>query len=176
MTTRPTARAGQISHILIDLKRNIERGRIQPLLVMGIVPLCSAQYERLFGTTRLPGPIADELCHYGGVESDYCVCCRDGRWFKIPLTSPQGRMYTPAEMEVQFQSVWEEEEGQGGGAELGERLLPALTALKRDEWAEARQTHFAEGINKVSLEIIEKVVLESLLRSLLLFGCRQHLS
>ena len=37
------------------LKKDIEKERLKPLVVMDLVPLCSAQYERLFGTTRIPG-------------------------------------------------------------------------------------------------------------------------
>ena len=34
---------------------DIERERLKPLVVLDLVPLCSAQYERVFGTTRIPG-------------------------------------------------------------------------------------------------------------------------
>lgn len=154
LTTNPVARAGHVSHILMRLKRDIERARIKPLLVMGMVPLCSAQYNRLFGTTRIPGVNVDSLQHYSGAESDYCVCCRDGKWFKVSLTSPLGKVYSPVEMERQFQMIWEDE-GEGPGP--GVKGLPALTSIGRTEWAEARNKYFDEGVNKTSMEIIEKV-------------------
>ena len=154
LTTDPVARAGQICYILTRLKRDIQRGRIKPLLVMGMVPLCSAQYSRLFGTTRIPGINVDTLQHIGGAESDYCVCCRDGRWFKVLLASPQGRIYSPAEMEHQFQMIWDIEGEEPGP---GVKALPALTAIGRTEWAEARTKYFMEGVNRVSMETIEKV-------------------
>ena len=46
------------------------------------------------------------------------------------------------------------EEGEAGP---GEGMLSALTALGRDEWAEAREMYFQEGVNRVSMEAIEKV-------------------
>lgn len=157
LTTIPVARAGQTSHIVMQLKRSIEQGQLKPLLVMGFVPLCSAQYTRLFGTTRIPGVGADQLLHVSGAESDYCVCYHEGRWFKVPLATPQGRIYSPAEMEHLFQAVWERGRAEGQGVGPGEDLIPALTTLGRDEWAEAREMYFSEGVNKISMETLERV-------------------
>ena len=41
----------------------------------------------------------------------------------------------------------------------GEEHLAALTAGDRLPWAKARQTYFCKGINKASLDAIEKVML-----------------
>ena len=153
LSTSPTARAGMITHIMTRLKREVERERIKPLLVMGMIPLCSSQYRRMFGTTRIPGVGSDKLNHIPGSESDYCVCCRGGRWFKVPLTRPSGRLYSAPELEVIFESIWREE----GEVRAGEENIPALTALGREEWALARQEFFMDGVNKVSLETLEKV-------------------
>ena len=143
-----------MAHILIKFKRDIERGIVSPLPIMGIVPLCSSQYHRLFGTTRRPGKVEDTLLHYDGAESDYCVCCCGGRWFKVSITSPGGRVYTPAEMERLFELVVGCKDEVGPG----EEYLPALTTLKRNEWAEVREVYFVGGVNQVSMEIIEKVI------------------
>lgn len=156
LTTNALARAGQLTHIFMRLKREIERGQIKPLLIMDIVPLCSAQYERMFGTTRVAGLEADRLVHYSGAESDHCVCYRKGKWFKVPLASPGGKLYSSVEMEHQFQLVQEAGES-GEKAGEGEISLPALTALGRTEWAEARLQYFEEGVNKASITVIEKV-------------------
>ena len=154
VTTNPAARAAMISYSMIKIKRDIERGKLKPLLVMGLIPLCSAQYERVFGTTRIPGEATDKLVHYKGAESDYFVCYRRGRWFKVPLTSPRGKIYSSAELEHQMQYVLDYEDGMVGP---GEEHLAALTTLNRTEWAKARQTYFMDGVNRVSMEIIEKV-------------------
>ena len=154
LTNLPVARAGLLCHILMRLKRDIARGHIKPLLVMGMVPLCSVQYHKLFGTTRIPGVTVDSLRNYSGAESDYCVFCRYGKWFKIPLATPLGKIYSPAEIEHMFQMIWDED---GEEAEPGVEALPALTAIGRTEWAEARNKYFQEGVNRTSMEIIEKV-------------------
>lgn len=38
----------------------------------------------------------------------------------------------------------------------GEEHLAALTAGERTTWAEARETHFSTGVNRSSLEAIER--------------------
>ena len=35
-------------------QRDLDRERLPPLLLQGVVPLCMAQYPRTFGTTRIP--------------------------------------------------------------------------------------------------------------------------
>ena len=50
-----TARAGLACYTLMQLKKDIETERLKPLVIMDLIPLCSAQYDRLFGTTRIPG-------------------------------------------------------------------------------------------------------------------------
>ncbi len=154
LSTNPVARAAMLSHIMMKLKKEIENETVKPLLVMGMIPLCSAQYRRMFGTTRIPGLGADRISHVPGSESNYCVCSRNGKWFKVPLTTPFGRRYSTAELEVKFEAVWREEEEE---VKAGERDLPALTALGREEWALAREEFFQEGVNKVAMETIEKV-------------------
>lgn len=155
LTTNQVARAGMLAHILMKLKYEVEHETIKPLLVMGMIPLCSDQYRRLFGTTRIPGLVADTLSHVPGSKSNYCACCLDGRWFKVPLTTPLGRRYSAAELEVRFELLWQEE---GREVREGEKDLPALTALGREEWAGAREEFFMDGVNKISLETIEKVL------------------
>ena len=55
LTSIQAARAGMVVHTSMRLRREIESGYLKPLIIMGLIPLCSAQYERLFGTTRIPG-------------------------------------------------------------------------------------------------------------------------
>ncbi len=55
LTTNPAARGGVLCHSTMLLKRDIENGHLKPLIIRGLIPLCSIQYERLFGTTRIPG-------------------------------------------------------------------------------------------------------------------------
>ena len=154
------ARAGFIAHAFTKLKRDIYRKRLTPLVVMGILPLCSAQYKRLYGTIRRPGHPCDQILHVAGPESDYCVCLRAGRWYKVPLASPHGRIYSPGEMEFLFGLVQrdvETEIREGEKVGPGEADLAALTSLGREEWAAVFEEHFTSGVNQVSMTTIEQV-------------------
>ena len=49
-----------VVHTSMRLRREIASGQLKPLIIMDLVPLCSWQYMRLFGTTRIPGQEAGE--------------------------------------------------------------------------------------------------------------------
>ncbi|KAB1273315.1 Carnitine O-palmitoyltransferase 1; brain isoform [Camelus dromedarius] len=49
------ARAGNAVHALLLYRHRLNRQEILPTLLMGMRPLCSAQYEKIFNTTRIPG-------------------------------------------------------------------------------------------------------------------------
>ena len=53
----------------------------------------------------------------------------------------------------QFQAICDDSDG----VSAGEEHLAALTAWDRKSWAETRDTYFSSGVNKESLDIIEKV-------------------
>ncbi|KAG8522551.1 Carnitine O-palmitoyltransferase 1, liver isoform, partial [Galemys pyrenaicus] len=50
------ARAGNAIHAILLYRRKLDREEIKPILLLGsTVPLCSAQWERTFNTSRVPG-------------------------------------------------------------------------------------------------------------------------
>jgi hypothetical protein len=53
----------------------------------------------------------------------------------------------------QFQKILDD----SSAANDGEKYLAALTAGERVPWAQARKKYFAKGLNKSSLDAIEKV-------------------
>uniref|UniRef100_A0A8C1G464 Carnitine O-palmitoyltransferase 1, muscle isoform n=1 Tax=Cyprinus carpio TaxID=7962 RepID=A0A8C1G464_CYPCA len=54
-THRQASRAANVVHAMLQYRRKLERGELTPLRALGIVPMCSFQYERMFNTTRIPG-------------------------------------------------------------------------------------------------------------------------
>ena len=46
------------------MKQMIDREEVEPLLIRNTIPICMAQYERAFSTTRVPGLEQDMLVHY----------------------------------------------------------------------------------------------------------------
>ncbi|KAK7891731.1 hypothetical protein WMY93_023694 [Mugilogobius chulae] len=55
-TSIQAARAGNAIHAIMLYRRKLDRAQIKPIyLLANKVPLCSAQWERMFNTTRTPG-------------------------------------------------------------------------------------------------------------------------
>ncbi|XP_014600783.1 PREDICTED: carnitine O-palmitoyltransferase 1, liver isoform isoform X3 [Polistes canadensis] len=148
-TTNQAARAASTIHFCLQYRRLIERQQLEPILLQGIIPLCSWQYERLFNTTRIPGIETDKIIHYQ--DSKHIVVYHKGKYFKV-LIYYKNRILLPCEIELQIQQILKDK---SEPAESEEKLA-ALTAGERKPWAEARNEHFSKGVNKISLDIIEK--------------------
>ncbi|XP_003737934.1 carnitine O-palmitoyltransferase 1, liver isoform [Galendromus occidentalis] len=147
VTTNQAARAGNLTHAALIFRRAIDVQLLQPIMLAGIVPLCSHQYERMFNTTRVPGFETDKLEHL--VDSEHICVMHRGRFFKV-LTHHHARLLTPGELQVQFERIL-----QDTGETEGEQCLGALTAGDRRTWAEVRANCFRLGLNRLSLDLIE---------------------
>ncbi|KAM9301572.1 carnitine O-palmitoyltransferase 1, liver isoform [Gastrophryne carolinensis] len=149
-TNIQAARAGNAIHALLLYRRKLDREEIKPILLMGCtVPLCSAQWERMFNTSRIPGEETDTLQHIK--DSKHIVVFHKGRYFKVWMYH-DGRLLKPREIEQQMQKILEDK----SEPQPGEEKLAALTAGDRVPWANARKTYFANGKNKQSLDAVEK--------------------
>uniref|UniRef100_A0A672PET6 Carnitine O-palmitoyltransferase 1, muscle isoform n=1 Tax=Sinocyclocheilus grahami TaxID=75366 RepID=A0A672PET6_SINGR len=125
-THRQAARAGNVVHAMLQYRRKLERGELTPLSALGIVPMCSFQYERMFNTTRIP----DFVQHLK--DRKHLVVYHRGRFFKVWLYYG-GRHLWPSELELQFQRILDDK----SEPQPGEIKLPAT------------------GVNQASLEAIE---------------------
>uniref|UniRef100_A0AAX7U5C6 carnitine O-palmitoyltransferase n=1 Tax=Astatotilapia calliptera TaxID=8154 RepID=A0AAX7U5C6_ASTCA len=114
-----------------------------------VIPLCAAQCERIFNTTRIPGEETDTVQHWQ--DSDYIVVYHRGRYFRLRVYQA-GRLLSPREIEFQIQRILDDP----SPPSKGEAKLGALTAGDRVPWAKARTKYFSSGINKRSLDCIEK--------------------
>uniref|UniRef100_A0A2H6N6Z3 carnitine O-palmitoyltransferase n=1 Tax=Micrurus carvalhoi TaxID=3147026 RepID=A0A2H6N6Z3_9SAUR len=149
-TVVQAARAGNAIHAILLYRRKLDRQQIQPILLMGsTVPLCSAQWERMFNTSRIPGNETDTIQHLK--DSKHIAVYHKGRYYKVWLYY-DGRLLKPREIEQQIQWILNDK----SEPQPGEEKLAALTAGDRVPWAKARQTYFARGKNKQSLDAIEK--------------------
>ncbi|XP_051512130.1 carnitine O-palmitoyltransferase 1, liver isoform-like [Myxocyprinus asiaticus] len=147
-THRQAARAGNVVHAMLKYRRKLERGELTPLRALGIVPMCSFQYERMFNTTRIPGIETDFVQHLK--DRKHLVVYHRGRFFKVWLYYG-GRHLWPSELEMQFQRILDDK----SEPQPGELKLAALTAGNRVPWARARVKYFSESVNRASLEAIE---------------------
>uniref|UniRef100_G3UNC8 carnitine O-palmitoyltransferase n=1 Tax=Loxodonta africana TaxID=9785 RepID=G3UNC8_LOXAF len=145
------ARAGNAIHAILLYRRKLDREELKPLCLLGsTIPLCSAQWERLFNTCRIPGEetASDTIQH---LDSKHIVVYHRGRYFKVWLYH-DGRLLKPREIEQQIQKILDDP----SEPQAGEAKLAALTAGERVPWAKCRQTYFARGKNKQSLDAVEK--------------------
>ncbi|XP_033310425.1 carnitine O-palmitoyltransferase 1, liver isoform isoform X1 [Bombus bifarius] len=143
------ARAASVIYSCLQYRRLIERQELEPILIQGLVPLCSWQYERLFNTTRVPGLETDKIVHYQ--DSKHIVVYHKGKYFKV-LIYHKSRILQACEIEIQMQQILDDK----SEPSEGEEKLAALTAGERTAWAIAREEFFSKGVNKASLDLIEK--------------------
>uniref|UniRef100_A0A672G7U8 carnitine O-palmitoyltransferase n=1 Tax=Salarias fasciatus TaxID=181472 RepID=A0A672G7U8_SALFA len=164
-TSIQAARAGNAIHAIMLYRRKLDRAQIKPLMLLHTIPMCSAQYERMFNTTRVPGvdtgrvfPLA--ICerflditsfHSHMNESKHIVVYHKGRFYKVWMFY-DGRLLLPREIEQQMERILADQ----SEPLPGEERLAALTAGDRTPWANARETYFGRGKNKQSLDAIEK--------------------
>ncbi|XP_068415707.1 carnitine O-palmitoyltransferase 1, muscle isoform isoform X1 [Eschrichtius robustus] len=143
------ARLGNIVHAMIKYRHKLDREEIKPVMVLGIVPMCSYQMERMFNTTRIPGKDTDVLQHL--TDSRHVAVYHKGRFFKLWLYEGS-RLLRPRDLEMQFQRILDDP----SPPQPGEEKLAALTAGGRAEWAQVRQAFFGSGKNKAALDAIER--------------------
>ncbi|CAL8260572.1 unnamed protein product [Merluccius merluccius] len=149
-TSVQAARAGNAIHSIMLYRRKLDRAQIKPIyLLANRVPLCSAQWERMFNTTRVPGSETDTLQHMN--ESKHIAVFHRGRFYKVWVFY-DGRLLLPREIEQQMERILNDQSEPAPG----EEFLAALTAGARTPWANARDTYFSRGKNKQSLDAIEK--------------------
>uniref|UniRef100_A0A1A7X2T4 carnitine O-palmitoyltransferase n=1 Tax=Iconisemion striatum TaxID=60296 RepID=A0A1A7X2T4_9TELE len=149
-TSVQAARAGNALHSIMLYRRKLDRAQIKPIyLLANKVPLCSAQWERMFNTSRVPGVETDTLQHMN--ESKHIAVYHKGRFFKVWMFY-DGRLLLPREIEQQMERILADK----SEPSPGEEKLAALTAGERTPWAKAREAHFSRGKNKLSLDAIEK--------------------
>lgn len=75
------ARAGNTIHAFLLYRRMVDREELKPIRLLGsTIPLCSAQWERLFNTSRIPGEETGGSCSPGsplGTSIYLPFCCSE---------------------------------------------------------------------------------------------------
>ncbi|CAL8263916.1 unnamed protein product [Arctogadus glacialis] len=144
------ARAGNTIHACLLYRRKLNREELKPSRIPGsLIPLCAAQCERMFNTSRIPGEETDTVQHWQ--DSEFVAVFHGGRYFRLWVYQA-GRLLSPRELEHQVQRILDDP----AAPAPGEERLGALTAGDRVPWATARKTYFSSGPNKRSLDCIEK--------------------
>ena len=148
VTSNQTARAANMTYLMLQFRSKIAHQELKPIMVQGLVPLCSNQYERMFNTSRVPGVEGDKIVHHE--DADHIVVLFRGCYYKVMICHKE-RMLNANEIQYQLDQIVQK----NGISSKTENRLAALTAWNRTKWAQAREKFFATGINKVSLNDIE---------------------
>ncbi|VDD93929.1 unnamed protein product [Enterobius vermicularis] len=146
-----SARAANLVWIAFQFRRMVERQEITPfsLSPRQKVPFCTIQYERIFNSCRVPGEETDRFCHWD--DARHIAVLYKGCYFRLPVYTGK-RLLCPAELQKAFEAILN---GDFTPAP-GEEDLAALTAGDRTPWAIARRKFFSAGVNKTSLQAIER--------------------
>uniref|UniRef100_A0A8C1GRP3 Carnitine O-palmitoyltransferase 1, liver isoform-like n=1 Tax=Cyprinus carpio TaxID=7962 RepID=A0A8C1GRP3_CYPCA len=88
-TTRPAARAGNSIHAIMMYRRKLDRAQIKPV---SRVPLCSAQWERMFNTSRIPGLETDN--HYQIIFKYHILYLPDCYILIIPWAKARSQFFS----------------------------------------------------------------------------------
>eukprot|EP00123_Amoebidium_parasiticum_P017010 comp23677_c0_seq5/m.40540 comp23677_c0_seq5/g.40540 ORF comp23677_c0_seq5/g.40540 comp23677_c0_seq5/m.40540 type:complete len:718 (-) comp23677_c0_seq5:437-2590(-) len=155
-THHPCSRAAGLISAILRFKQSVDRETLEPLVIRDTVPLCMEQYRRMFSTTRIPKKGGDQILHLDRNESRHIVVFVKGSYFVLELYSDLGKPLHAFEIEGQLERIAEEASTKEPSAT--EQQVAALTGLDRDKWAEAREVFFSHGVNRQSLELIEKAM------------------
>ncbi|XP_074164336.1 palmitoyl thioesterase CPT1C isoform X3 [Sminthopsis crassicaudata] len=134
-TPLQAARAGNAVYAMMRFRERLRRGEMEPATLLGLRPLCSAQYRRMFNTSRIPGVSRDWLCHVRDSHSCHVAVLHRGRFFRLGTHGgPGGHLLNPRVLEQKFQHILDDP----APARPSEEHLAALTAAPRALWAQAR--------------------------------------
>lgn len=162
-THRQISRAASTIFQYTMCKRMIDHESLPPILIRNTIPLCMAQYERLFSTTRIPGTDVDTLVKFDSSKHVTVMCC--GVYYRLDLYDVRGRPLSPQSLEKQLEWILEDANQHSKEYSTFEQSIAALTAIDRTEWAQIRATHFATGLNKDSLDALESAVFHVVLET-----------
>ncbi|KAI2666268.1 Carnitine O-palmitoyltransferase 1, liver isoform [Labeo rohita] len=126
-TASQAARAGNTITALFLYRRKVNREELNPSRIPGtVIPLCAAQCERMFNTTRTPGEETDVLQHWQ--DSEFVAVYHRGRYFRLWVYRA-GRLLSPREIQYQIQRILDDP----SSPSPGEDKLGALTAGNRSD-------------------------------------------
>ena len=145
-TTNQVQRAAGITHHFLRFKDMIENEALEPMTIRGLIPLCMSQYERMFGTCRIPGRECDTLQHFD--SRHICVVSR-GHIYKLHVyhgaKGTRRVPYSTEEIEEQLQLIVEHSKRQS-------KRLPHSTR---------KQSHLLIGSQRIQ-SFEDLVVLDSM--------------
>ncbi|KAM0290527.1 hypothetical protein ACHAO9_004885 [Fusarium lateritium] len=130
-------RAAIITSATVSFKRAIDAGEVEPLEIAG-KPECTWGWSWLFNSTRIPQPDCDKVVSHASrlnihMTRDHIAVLRKGRVFKVMLQDEAGEDVSMSQLQVTFEAIVEQVEGE-------DLLASLLTTDERESWAKIRET------------------------------------
>ncbi|XP_058445312.1 carnitine O-acetyltransferase [Malaya genurostris] len=125
-------------------KRMIDRNQIK-LESMGKVPLDMSQYNKIFGTCRVPGKPSDSLLYHP--ESTHIVVASNNQYFKVEVGGSDG-IVGEEKLYQQLRKCYEMSRQKA-------EPVGMLSALPRDSWYDAYEILNADPINQKTMKTIQ---------------------
>jgi hypothetical protein len=157
-TDKPVARSASLVFNLLRFKQLIDREELPPLVLRDTIPICMAQYEPLFSTTRVPHKEFDELVHYDTSESKHIIVVCRGVYYVLDCFDSENNILSAKRIEEYIQHLVDDAEKNSHLLSQEEKQISGLTALGRDDWAEVRERLNLNELNRNSLKQIESAM------------------
>ncbi|XP_049280996.1 carnitine O-acetyltransferase-like [Anopheles funestus] len=141
--------AAKMVSAALAYKMLIDGGKIKPEM-MGKIPLDMSQYEKIFGTCRIPGKDRDSV-QYNPRSRHIVVACNN-HYYRLPVFTSAGGIASEGQILTELKKIVAKE-GNNRASPLG-----ILTANQRDSWASAYETLMADPINRSSVESIQQAL------------------
>ena len=113
----------------LSYKKMIDTKQI-PMEKMGKFELDMAQYDKIFGTCRIPGIQGDSLTF--NPNSTHIAIVVNNKFFKVPVMGSNGQILSEDQILGQIKSCIERSKGK-----IANKAIGILTSDNRDNWAEA---------------------------------------
>nr|XP_022311882.1 carnitine O-palmitoyltransferase 1, liver isoform-like [Crassostrea virginica] len=157
-STVQTARIASTLYNVVKFKQLKDRETLEPLLIRNTIPVCMAQYERMFSTTRIPGEEIDTLLTYSSVVSKHITVFRGGVLYKLDMFDKNGRLLTPTLIQRQLEWIIRDADKHADSYTREEKIVACLTGQEREKWCKVRQKHFSQGVNRETMDMLEKAM------------------
>lgn len=154
---KANARLATVLHTVVKYAELIEQNRLQPDIIMGVIPVCMDGAYYMFGTCRIPGPEIDTLIKKKGAQ--HCIVIAYGQYFRLDLYAPDkktGKLRNLTKLELRRQLDIIEEIAKDNNYLEDIKPVASLTGLPRSEWA-AKRLKLKER-NAATLDEIESAL------------------
>jgi carnitine O-acetyltransferase len=142
----PAKRAAAMSAAVLEFKKMVDNGTLEPEY-MKKLPIAMSSYEWMFNCSRVPKKPADTTVKFPFKGNQHILVIRKNQFWTVPH-EVNGKTLNTAELELQFQRIYEK----------AERSPPVgiLTSQNRDAWSDVYpKLRAASDRNHTTLEAIE---------------------